>query len=175
MDYQNLVVDFAKRTERNLQVIEDMAGSSDERQVYEVTQLINSMLGLLVFPQQKLFHSIPETPLETLREQGWPIPHCRIGPSESMTLKGLLRYMRNGISHFNIEFVSDNGRNLTGIMIWNYEYGSKPRRKDWEVTLDLTDLRFLVKKFIEQIEEWDADVERNKRTIKGNLGRNPGK
>ena len=55
-DISAFVKDFASRTQKNLTTIEQIAldQSDEEPQVYEVTQLINSLLGLLIIPQQAL-------------------------------------------------------------------------------------------------------------------------
>ncbi len=74
MNYEDLVRDFAQRTRKNLQALRTLQKSNPEMEVYEVTQLMNSMLGLLVFPQQQYINRIPETPLDQLTSQGWPIP-----------------------------------------------------------------------------------------------------
>jgi hypothetical protein len=61
MNYEVLVKDFAERTMANLKTIERM--HQDGRPVFETTQLINSCLGLLVFPQQTYVDSIPKLSL----------------------------------------------------------------------------------------------------------------
>jgi hypothetical protein len=68
MMYAEVVRDFARRTKANLAAIERLCANGEE--VYEVTQLVNSMLGLLVLPQQEFVDRIPETPLEQLRRDG---------------------------------------------------------------------------------------------------------
>jgi hypothetical protein len=71
MYYQNLIHDFATRTRANLETLKrPQAGAP----AYEVTQLVNSLLGLLVFPQQKFVDDIPKTEISKLEEEGWPIP-----------------------------------------------------------------------------------------------------
>lgn len=72
MDYQNVVEEFARRTRTNLELLRKL--STSEPDAYEVTALVNSMLGLLVFPQQKDMNSIAETPVDELKQLGWPIP-----------------------------------------------------------------------------------------------------
>jgi len=60
---QKLVQEFARRTIKNLETIERLAAErlkSEEPEVFEVTQLLNSCLGLLVFPEQKLPDDIPK-------------------------------------------------------------------------------------------------------------------
>ena len=46
-DYGHFISDFAKRTKINLEIVED------SKYGYEVTQLINSLFGLLILPYEK--------------------------------------------------------------------------------------------------------------------------
>jgi len=117
VEYKNLVRDFAERTLKNLESIEAVVRHDPHAEVFEVTQLINSMLGLLVFPQQRFFESIPETSLVELRSNGWPIPAMKGSPPYAENLRDLMRCLRNGISHCNLEFTSD-GHQLSGLRIW---------------------------------------------------------
>ena len=133
MEYNELVKDFAQRTRRNLAIVRQASDSDNE--AYEVTQLINSMLGLLVFPQQEFIDQIPETPIFELKAEGWPIPKVRGGYPQVQHLKGLIGYLRNGISHFNIRFISSHGE-ITGLIIWNI----RDKKKNWEAELTLEDL-----------------------------------
>ena len=45
MNYESVIRDFAERTRKNLGIIEGLHAEGGEG--YEVTQLVNSMLGLL--------------------------------------------------------------------------------------------------------------------------------
>jgi hypothetical protein len=145
VEYKNLVRDFAVRTLKNLDAIDAAVAQNGEAEIYEVTQLINSMLGLLIFPQQRFFDSIKPTPLEELRSQGWPIPVMVGTPPRVQNLHDLMRFLRNGISHCNIEFTSD-GHVITGMRIWNCPGPGKLR--DWEAQLGLGELREIARKFI---------------------------
>jgi len=49
--YGNLIRDFAERTIQNLNFIQAQASAADP-DAYEVTQLWNSLLGLIVLPQE---------------------------------------------------------------------------------------------------------------------------
>ncbi len=64
MMYDKFVRDFADRTRKNLDFIE--ANQPD----FEITQLVNSCLGLITFPRQVCFDNIPETPLNKLDSEG---------------------------------------------------------------------------------------------------------
>jgi len=149
MDYQKeFIVDFAKRTRANLEFIERAAGSD----VFEVTQLFNSMLGLLVFPQQSYMDPIPQTPLQELVASGWPRIKILIGDPSYENLRQLIRMLRNGVSHCNVTFIADDQNRLTGLRIWNHKNVRKKLLKNWEAELSIEDLRTIALKFIELME-----------------------
>ncbi len=70
MEYQRIVRDFVVRRSINLAHIEESLATRCE--VYELTQLVNSLLELLVFPEQHYFNQIPKTSLHELKKHGWP-------------------------------------------------------------------------------------------------------
>ena len=144
MNYQNLVEDFARRTRDNLRQIQSLKDAGES--VYEVTALINSMLGLLIFPQQKFIDSIPELPLGTLEANGWPIPTVIENFPQVTNLRQLVRHLRNAISHFNIEFVSDQMNQIVGLKVWNVDPRSK--RTTWKAELSLAQLDEIAFRFI---------------------------
>ena len=147
MDYHDVVRDFAERTKKNLHTIERLRAEGEE--VYESTQLINSMLGLLVFPREEFIHRIPETPFAELVRNGWPAPKVRDGFRQATDLRQLVRYMRNAIAHFNMVFLADEERKITGVRLWNTRQG----QRDWEAELTLEDLREIADRFIQLLVE----------------------
>lgn len=153
-DENNLVLDFVKRTKKNLEFVEEYVNNHQlepDIEVYEVTQLINSLLGLLVFPEQKFFDEIPKTPLSELIEIGWPEIHIIKGNLRQDNLQELMRYLRNGISHFHVKFLNNDMGIISGICIWNTPQNSSP--PDWKANFSLDDLKRIVFKFIELIED----------------------
>lgn len=148
MEYsESLYIDFAQRTRKNLDFIRESKRKQPSIDIYEVTQLINSLLGLLVFPQQQYYRQIPETPLEVLANQGWPIPTV-IGDFPQVTdLRQLLRYLRNAVTHSNMKFLSDNEHQINGIQVWNRAQGEVV----WRAELTISDLEIITGKFIELI------------------------
>lgn len=155
MNYsQDAVVrDFAHRTRQNLKMIEELAASNQpnsNHDVFEVTQLINSMLGLLVFPQQEYFLHIPETPLEDIKSAGWPIPQVCGGFPQVSDLRMLMRYLRNAIAHFNIEFIADENKNIAGLRVWNTPPG---KAINWKAEMGILELRGIVERFIQLLLE----------------------
>jgi hypothetical protein len=160
MMYEEVVRDFALRTRKNLEAIEAL--QRRDVRVFEVTQLINSMLGLLVFPQQEYVDSIPKTPLEELRRDGWPIPRVTGQFQQVTDLNQLIRYLRNAVAHFNIEFVGDGENNIKVLRVWNMapvrnEKGQPIRgqdgkiieEKNWEAELTVQQLRGIATRFID--------------------------
>ncbi len=151
MDYhKEFIVDFAQRTRANLEFIE--AAEQDGKSVFEVTQLANSMLGLLVFPRENYTKNIPETPLSDLVNQGWPEIHTTLGKLPKDNLRQLMRMLRNSIAHCNVEFVADTDSVITGIRLWNSITRNGRKSKTWQTELSIADLRTIAFKFIELIE-----------------------
>lgn len=150
MEYKNVVRDFAERTRKNLDMLRRLQNENPDLEIYEVTQLVNSLLGLLVFPQQSYFNSIPETPLEELVDQGWPVPEV-IGPyPQAKDLKELVRYLRNGIAHFNIKFQVDGSGEISGLELWN----RPPRGKiNWRARYSLDEVELITEKFLDLLLE----------------------
>ena len=93
MNYESVIRDFAERTRKNLRTIEDLQAKGGE--AYEVTQLVNSMLGLLVFPRERFFDQIPQTSLSDLEADGWPVPKVVGDFPQARDLRELIRYLRN--------------------------------------------------------------------------------
>lgn len=149
MEYKNVVEDFVARTRQNLNYVREAAlvcpGHEETGPaVYEFTQLVNSMLGLLVFPQQRFFDNIPETPLVELEKTGWPAIRVSEGfPDKVDNLKALMRYLRNAIAHFNIEFLTQFSQ-LCGVRVWNRRRGKRTLQADLSVeTLEQITDRFI--------------------------------
>jgi len=144
MMYKEVIQDFARRTRKNLEAIDRL--HAEGRQVYEVTQLVNSILGLLVFPQQEYVDQIPHIALDELRRDGWPIPKVTGRFEQVRDLNQLIRYLRNAITHFNIKFIGDGQNEIEVLRVWNE---NDRGRKTWEAVLSVSDLRGIAERFIE--------------------------
>lgn len=144
-----LVEEFARRTRKNLATLRQLQNENPQAEIYEVTQLVNSMLGLLVFPQQKFMDAIPEIPLDELAKKGWPIPKIVGKYNQARNLKELVRYLRNAIAHLNLEFTNDRHDQISGLRVWNCEDAKGGgKRKTWEAELSIADIEQLSDKFI---------------------------
>lgn len=163
MNYEDLLRDFVRRMRRNPQIVRDAEAGGVE--AYEVTQLINSMLGLVVLPRESYFEQIPQKPLEELRAEGWPEPVLEGEFGRPRNLRDLMRLIRNGIAHWNMEFISE-GQAIRGVRIWNErptktcecpgcaECGKwlcscrRGKQKTWQVTLRLSELQEMTDRFV---------------------------
>lgn len=98
-------LEFASRTPRNLEFLESAReGGAD---VHVVTQLVNSLLGLVVFPLEKTFaRSMLKQKLDELVEDGWPSWGFTLRKSD--TLGDLVYHLRNAVAHGRITFSSDS-------------------------------------------------------------------
>ncbi len=145
MMYEEVIRDFAIRTRKNLEVIESL--HQEGKEVYEATQLVNSTLGLLIFPRQKFIDKMPPKSIYELEKEGWPIPKVSEGFKQVENLNKLISYLRHAIAHGHIEFLGDGQNELRLLRVWNII----PRNniKDWEAELSLNDLKGLTERFID--------------------------
>lgn len=147
MSNYKLEDEFISRTEKNLRAIEKL--SREGESVYEVTQLINSLLGLLVYPKENFFEEIPEITRETMIKQGWPLPDEEI--SQIQNLRELVKNMRNAVAHINIEF-SANKNEIEGIRFKKYAIHDKDRENPrWIGVYKLEPLKKFVNMFLARL------------------------
>ncbi len=137
---------LAQRAWRNLNLIEAAYEAGHEAHV--VTQLVQTLLALIVFPKEKkFFEHFSLVTLDELERSGWPRPKQMIGTTD--TIGVLFRHMRNAVSHGNLVFYGDskdgpNSRELSEIIIEFSDRRNESVPFDWRVTIDGPNLkRFL--------------------------------
>jgi hypothetical protein len=144
--YEDVIADFAKRTEANLQTIRRLANDRGAMPAFEVTQLVNSMLGLLVFPQQRYLDRIPETPIDELENSGWPIPEVVGRYDQVPNLRQLVRMLRNAITHCNLEFEPGVSDEIEALTVWNTD--PRSGKVTWKARLTVADLDAITTRFV---------------------------
>jgi len=168
----HMIVEFASRTKSNLLFLESVVKSQPESKLYEVTQLINSLIGLIVLPFEKLKMGkivtiqrngieykrynlrIPNKTLEEMEKEGWVAPTVIGNYPEIIDLYQLVYYLRNAGAHFNIDFESDPfTHQITGVKVEDYSFdrNRKVWEKIWEAELSIDALRDNVLRFIDII------------------------
>ena len=132
---------FIARTQKNLIAIECLKEKGVE--VYEVTQLLNSMLGLLIFPKERrLYEKIQPKSWDTMVEEGWPLPS---GDNAHVSdLEELIRHMRNAVAHCKFNLTTDHDE------ISSIEFRDIP--SFWTGVYDVASLRKFVYMFLDHIQ-----------------------
>lgn len=99
---------FAQRTRKNLDFIVS-AHQQQNADVHVVTQAVLSLLGIVVFPFERLMADGLYNPnLEDLEAEGWPRWKYASGSRAPISLWQLIRHLRHAAAHSNIAFSSDS-------------------------------------------------------------------
>lgn len=93
---------YAERTIKNLEVIEQMA-TTETNSAFEVTQLINSLLALIVFPKERNLSLKTSAVWEKIFRQ-----HIVCSRYGNISGDEILRQLRHAISHSHILFEKNN-------------------------------------------------------------------
>ena len=116
---------FACRTLKNLEYIEKAKQLNADEGVHPITQLGNSLLGLVVFPMARLVDErFKEILLSDLWGNGWPKIHITLDVDNqtsthrrrrkpwqpTATLHDVVRHLRNAAAHGRVTFSSDSQR-----------------------------------------------------------------
>jgi hypothetical protein len=142
-----VVCDFAQRTLVNLKFIEKhytkFRKGEEEIEVYEITQLINSMLGLLVFPKETFWDHLKPIALSEIPKKVNPFND----EDNSIDLRQLIRLIRNSFAHFNLDIKA--GANY----IYAIEMHNRSRngKINWQCTVSVFKLRKFIEWFIKGI------------------------
>jgi hypothetical protein len=153
MEYKDFLNDFALRTLSNLDHIKMLKGSQG---TYPVTQLWNSLLGLIVLPHENHRYKIPDRPMREYEAEGWP--HITMDGTEPESLRDLLHNLRNSVAHFNVDFIVGRDREISAVKVWTEANSSGPRRAkgsvDWVGRIRVEDLerlaRLIAKTYLRQ-------------------------
>jgi len=155
---RSTVSGFAERTRRNLAYIEQAHAQSEGERVHLVTQIVNSLLGLVVFPYGYFLGNQAwrlAATNQVLDELDWP----RWKETEGQDLKkaknlfDLIKYLRHGISHQHITFSGTDGLLSSddpcpeNVVIKITSHEPKSQSKNWEGTMRASDVREFCERF----------------------------
>lgn len=137
----NIYSDFVWRTAENQKRIDEGAAKSRHK-YFEVTQLINSALGILFIPR--------ETSIEKFRGvdagvfvSGLRTPRLIFGDLRTHDAAGLLIYFRNAFAHLNFDFETRGGV-IRGVYLWNR---NRDHAVDWVAYVTVEDLHEIFSRF----------------------------
>ena len=158
-DRKALVI--ARRSRKNLDFI--YAQKQQNADVEEFTQLLNSMLGMLVCLREEYFKG-EEVTWDRVDEYGLkriPIEGdapCTISPNlkHSETFSKLISNLRHAFAHNCFELVGDP---ITGLKVWNVPPGkeNKPEERIWQAELSEQQLKEVATLFIDFLEKKHGD------------------
>jgi hypothetical protein len=149
MPSRNEVLRFAARTRENLDCIERAFKGKASGHV--VTQLVSSLLGLIVFPHEKRFDaSLKEIRLDRLAAEGWPRWEILKGKCE--TLGSLVHKLRNAVAHGRLRFSSDS-RQIEEVAIEVEDSHPHARGPHWCTRIGAAELRAFCLRYVALIED----------------------
>jgi hypothetical protein len=152
MDYERSVLDFVDRTKKNMVATDGWRAGDPSTPFYEVTNLVNSMLGLIVLPTQQMLEDMRQVKVEQHGIAEWRVAFELVPRKGSLPqeLRPLLTGMRNSIAHTSLEFPSD-GANISGITFVN-RANNKAASILWTAEFDLDGIRAFLNPLIKEIE-----------------------
>lgn len=147
-DENNFAKEFFERTIYNLKLYEEHNATHKEEFKYEVTQLINSLLGLVVFVKEEgvRFNSITLAEIKVEDEITWNYCHRDGGRFEDKNFKNFLRHIRNAISHKNLTIKSNGEDEIDSVI-----FKDKDRSNVFEVTFTIMEINNMIKKLTQCI------------------------
>jgi len=149
---RNTTEGFAQRVRKNLDFIIKERGSGKD--VHEITQLVTSLLGIIVFPwEAEALSHLESLCLIDLEKNGWPRWDILLDEKgDTKTLGKLIKHLRNAASHRRIRFSSDC-REMSKVEI---EFEDAPKKHapiNWHAKINAEDLRLFCDLFTKRLED----------------------
>ena len=156
---RNQAVGFAQRTRKNLEYVSRARDCNED--VHVVTHLVNSLLGIIVVPEQryskKPFWSI--TLVELHNELGWPewkitLDEPNQERPKTETLGTLMWHLRNATAHGHFRFFGEpDSRHLSevGLIVEDKPLGA--REFNWRAEITGPELYEFCLRLADHIEE----------------------
>lgn len=142
---RNKPLDFAQRTMKNLEFVYTARQSGED--VHEVTQLMNSTLGLIVFVDEtKVIDST--SPLTWDQARSMYGLMIREWTAKQQTLSNLLHRLRNAIAHRHVHFSSDS-RSWKDVIIRFWDIDPKTGKRVFEASIKGDHLKGFCDKIVE--------------------------
>ena len=154
-DKKALVI--AQRSRKNLDFI--FAHKKKGSDVEEFTQLLNSMLGMLICLREEYFKG-REVTWDNVEEYGLkPIPVEGDAPNEtspkllhSKTFSKLIGNLRHGFAHNCFDLI---GNPIIGVKVWNIppRKDNVPENRSWQAQLSEEQMRQIAELFVNFLEK----------------------
>ncbi|MFK7786846.1 MAG: HEPN family nuclease [Crocinitomicaceae bacterium] len=110
-NYGNIERDFVDRTLRLIHQYTAEVGRYEFPEQLNYTLLINCLLGLIVFPVEKVSKYIPNDRILSGLKEKHGFNSLTVGPNIS-TVRDLVTQLRNAVAHFSFKVISESEENL---------------------------------------------------------------
>ena len=147
LDGRNTLMGVAARVHKNLAFISE--SYEEGADVHVVTQLLLSLLGLIVFPLETIKENksdVLQSTLSELEEVGWP--HWTFTIGQAQNLYQLTKRLRNSVAHRHVSFSCDS-REIDDVQITFRDRKPSSKTDEWGVHISAPDL----KRFVELLSE----------------------
>ena len=134
--YLNQEFDFITRTKKIIEQYDSF--KIDEKDKFEVTLLLNCLIGLLILPQQYWYDSLP-TDIISQKEWGINSEHISsIKKGETKNVKDVARHLRNSIAHYRFKAFDNSSDKISSIKFEDFDPNGS---KTFEAIIPLPNLR----------------------------------
>lgn len=141
-NYKNQEFDFIKRTKSIIEQYDNF--QIPEKDKFEVTLLLNCLVGLFILPQQHWFDNVPT---ELISKKEWGIDKSHISfikETETKNVKDIARHIRNSISHYRFKVFGNSNEKINKI---KFEDFNPQNEKTFEATIPLSNFKIFVDRF----------------------------
>lgn len=127
--------EFADRTRQNYERFKDGP--------YEVTLLINSMVGLLIIPEQTVYNKICDSMISEQLLEKLKQTSClkSYNYKDTLNLKQICRHLRNAIAHSHIKFIPTksvySSKQISIKAVTFHDMDGKGHKFEMELEIDL--------------------------------------
>ncbi len=105
---------------------------------------------------EEFSEELKSLPVGEAVKRGWPaIGKERPTDEDASSVGELIRLLRNGMAHGNIEFLADGRGEIHVLRLWNTH--PRSRRRNWGAIVTVGDARRLLTLFVDLIEERHRD------------------
>lgn len=130
---------IAERTLKNITYIQT-SRESYSRDVYEVTEVFNSLLSVIVLPEALNLNPIPNVSLDQLPPTTWPLSVREVATTFP-SFGTFLFCMRHAVAHGDFAFVpNEEDRNEIGFVVFGGNCSQPRPGTRWELRMPVRDL-----------------------------------
>lgn len=134
--YLHQEFDFVERTKKIIEQYDSL--TIPEKDKFEVTLLLNCLVGLLILPQQNWYDNLPS---EIISQKEWGITPEHISfikRGETKNIKDISRHLRNSVAHYRFKAFDNSSNKISRIKFEDFEQSGN---KTFEALIPLANLR----------------------------------